>query len=328
MAQSALWRGRVIADQPPEQTTACTPNGVTWRQICKSGSENPDSKIGVYAGDAESYEVFWGQFRSIITQCHKVEFSDELAWQPDRDFFSPVQTPVLAQVRSTRLRLARNLAGVRFPAAMNAAERQQVYQLVKAGLQSMPGVLMPLDELTPSQKATLAAARMLFTDQDRFMASANILDDWPIGRAIFISEDRFSGVWINEEDHLRIISIVPGYNLPKAVEALNTLLSALENRLSFAWSNRLGWLTSCPSNLGTGLRASVRAACSPEDAGKFRQLGLQLRGEQGEHTTVMDNVYDISPQQRLGVTEHQIMDQLNEALQSVFASSETSQTLI
>ncbi|MCX6049599.1 MAG: arginine kinase [Chloroflexi bacterium] len=309
--------------QPDDQMLVCTPNGITWRQICKSGLENPDSKIGFYAGDAESYEIFWEQLRSTIIQYHQVEFPDHLAWQPDQNFLAPMSTPPLAPVRTTRLRVARNLAGRRFPPAMNGVERQQVYQLVKESLQATPGVLLTLDELTESQKATLAASRMLFDNQDRFMASANILDDWPIGRAIFISADGSSGVWINEEDHLRIISIVPGYNLPKAVEAVTTLLTALESRLAFAWSNRLGWLTSCPSNLGTGLRASVRAECSPAEATKFRQLGLQLRGDQGEHTTALGSVYDISPQQRLGLTEYQIMDQLNEALCSVFAASET-----
>jgi hypothetical protein len=296
----------------------CTANGVTWEQICRSGLANPDSKVGIYAGDAESYDLFWEELRPIVSHCHDLPELDRLLHLPP-DLLCPPVASSFSQVRSTRLRLARNLDGVRFPSAMRKADRQQVYQVVKDALKEMPGAWFDLETMSTAQRRVLADARLLFTNEDRFMASANIYEHWPLGRAIFVTPDGQRAIWINEEDHLRIMAVVPGYRPAEALVQLQHLLDFLEQRLAFAWSPRLGYLTSCPSNLGTGLRASVLAHCTDVDAAAFRRCGMQLRSAYGEHATVVDNLYDISPRQRLGVSEREILLRLDSALSHVFS---------
>lgn len=296
-----------------------TPGGVTWASISQSGRENPDSAIGLYAGDAASYNLFWAQFRPVLIRYHGIAQPEAHEWQPGHDFALPTVLRHFPQVCSTRLRIARNLAGFRFPAAMSARERCELYCQIKAAVQTIPGTLYDLATLTSQQAQALAASHMLFDNHDRFMASANILDHWPLGRAVFVTAAGRSGLWINEEDHLRIFSIASGYDLPQAVADITQLLGTLEERLSFATSERLGYLTSCPSNLGTGLRASVRAHCTAAQAAQLQAMGLQLRGDAGEHGPQTGHIYDISPRQRLGLTENAILQQLNDALMHVFA---------
>ncbi len=310
------WHG----DNQPSPVVA-TPGGVTWAMISQSGRENSDSAIGLYAGDAASYHIFWEQFQPVIACYHQIAEPAAHRWQPAHDLTLPNALGHFPSVLSTRLRVARNLAGFRFPAAMSAVERHRLYSLVKELLQTVPGTFYDLATLSSAQTQALARAHMLFTNQDRFMASAHILDHWPVGRAIFVTADGCSGLWLNEEDHLRIFSIAEGYAIPNAVAALTRLLTLLDKKLAFARSTRLGYLTSCPTNLGTGLRASVRAYCTPAQAAALRRLGLQLRGDGGEHGPQTGNVYDISPRQRLGLTEQAILQQLNDALASVFPSN-------
>ncbi len=300
---------------------AATSSGVNWALISKSGRENPESAIGLYAGDAASYHLFWEQFQPVIAHYHQIAQTAAYRWQPDHDFTLPNALGYFPQVLSTRLRVARNLADFPFPSAMRERERHQLYEMVKELLQAIPGTFYDLATVTNEQAKALACSHMLFDNSDRFMASANILDHWPIGRAIFVAADGCSGLWINEEDHLRIFSITQGYAMANAVAALTKLLTFLDETLSFARSTQLGYLTSCPTNLGTGLRASVRVCCTPTQAAQLRTLGVQLRGDGGEHGPQSGHIYDISPRQRLGLNEHAILQQLNDVLATIFPAN-------
>ena len=147
---------------------------------------------------------------------------------------------------------------------------------------------------------------------------AGIASDWPHGRGCYVSEDKGFIIWVGEEDHLRIMAMKKGAVLnvvfDRLKEALDTI-NAIEG-LEFAHSEKYGMITSCPTNLGTGMRASVlmqipkltsggsdakaKAICKP--------LGLSVRGMGGEHTPIgNDGTCDISPSARFCITEAQII---------------------
>jgi len=168
----------------------------------------------------------------------------------------------------------------------------------------------------------------LFKDDDRFLRSARAFEDWPNNRGIFFNTAKNFLVWVNEEDHLRLISMQMGGNLKavylrlmKAIEAMEAYNAA--NNLSFAEREGLGYLTFCPSNLGTTLRASVHIkvpllAKSEATLHQFcERFNLQARGIHGEHTESVGGVYDISNKRRLGLTEFQAIKEMRDGIRCV-----------
>lgn len=145
------------------------------------------------------------------------------------------------------------------------------------------------------------------------MKSAGIYRHWPYGRALFVTSDLRVRIWINEEDHLRIMAIVPDFNLELAVERLHQILEHLEAKLDFAHSEKLGFLTSCPTNLGKGCRVSVHVKCSEKDIETFKRKGLDVRAFRGESSSPMDGIYDLSVKRRFGMGD-EIMNELFQAL--------------
>lgn len=287
---------------------------VSWDWIAKSGREQPDSRIGLYAGEAASYERYFERFLPVILRCHSLTgLPADSACEPVR-LAAPERLGASPPARSTRLRLARNIAGFPFPSAMTRLERVEVLRMVSDALRDVPGRIHELGQLTPDRKRRLRRANLLFDNTDRFMASAGILDHWPDGRAVFVTADGHGGVWINEEDHLRVFAIRPGYDLAGPAYAVTDLHDVLSGRLAFAQSPRLGHLTSCPSNLGTGLRASVLMECSRECVRRLQDAGLELRGAAGEGSRPLDSLRTVSNRQRLGVTETDILGRLDASI--------------
>ena len=156
---------------------------------------------------------------------------------------------------------------------------------------------------------------------DTYLASAGIADDWPYGRGCWQSDDKQCIVWFGEEDQLRIMCMKRGTKLNEVFDRLKTMLDTIESidGITFATSSKYGYVTSCPSNLGTGMRASVhvkipnltadgteakaKAVCKP--------LGLSVRGTGGEHTPIgADGTVDISPSKRLFIKERDIIAKL------------------
>ena len=141
------------------------------------------------------------------------------------------------------------------------------------------------------------------------MASGNLMRDWPEGRGLFLSEDESFSAWVNEEDQLRIIALKQGGDVKGVFALLAASVAALSERLDFLFSSELGYLASCPTNLGTSMRASVHMTLPKlgKDEAALKQqaeaLGLQVRGMHGEHSASDGATYDISNPMRLGVTE-------------------------
>ena len=131
---------------------------------------------------------------------------------------------------------------------------------------------------------------------DTYLASAGIADDWPYGRGCWQSDDKQCIVWFGEEDQLRIMCMKRGTKLNEVFDRLKTMLDTIESidGITFATSSKYGYVTSCPSNLGTGMRASVHVkipnltADGTENKAKAvcKPLGLSVRGTGGEHTPI------------------------------------------
>lgn len=216
-------------------------------------------------------------------------------------------------VVSTRIRLARNLEGIPFPARMTAAQRKELNAKVKAAL---------LDSNTPFAK-TLKYIDMADVPPLEVMAMAerHIISpefaESDAERAIILSEDESISIMIGEEDHLRIQVILGGLQLEKAYDIAEQLDSLLYGSLHFAFDSRLGFLTECPTNLGTGLRASVMLHLPVIGSSELSRLsdtvskiGFTVRGMYGEGSKALASMYQVSNQITLGISEKNALDNL------------------
>ena len=277
--------------------------GYTLQQLIRSGLDNPDSSIGVYVGDEESYELFAPLIDPIIREYHG--FDPET--QQHVSDMNPAHLevgnpdPENAYILSTRIRVGRNLHC--FPLGPNLAQRERLIGecMVSDTLKSLEGELAghyyPLEGMDESTKKQLIEDHFLFKEGDRFLESAGLNRDWPEGRGIYHNDDKTFLVWVNEEDELRIISMEPGGDIKRVFTRLSEAVNELQKRLTFAFSERLGYLTSCPTNLGTAMRASVhiRLPKLSEQMERFREIcdrhQLQIRGIHGEHSESEGGVY-------------------------------------
>lgn len=300
----------------------------------RSGVENPDSSVGIYAPDAESYRVFSLLFNNVISAYHHVEPRDKHYRDMD-DAKLPRENldPSGESVISTRVRVGRNLAGLPFAPGITNEERKEVEKRIVDALSGLAGDLAgeyhPLSGMAEETRARLVAEHFLFKQGDRFLESAGANRDWPSGRGIFHSADKKFLVWVNEEDQLRIISMEQGGDLYSIFSRLTRALAVLEKKLPFAFSEHLGYLSSCPTNLGTAMRASVHVRLPkyskhPEFAATCEMLGLSVRGVHGEHSEGEDGVYDISNKRRLGISEVEIAQLLRRGISALLKKEKNS----
>jgi creatine kinase len=238
---------------------------------------------------------------------------------------------------SMRVRVGRNLKQYNLPGKMDQKERIAFEQTMLAAFKSLvdnPDYGGSIFSLTPDfgegaenpnkisdeKYKELVDAHVLFKDMDAdpYLKSAGISSDWPYGRGCWQSADSQCIIWFGEEDQLRIMCMKKGYCLNEVFDRLKVMLDAVEaiEGIEFAKDDNYGYVTSCPSNLGTGMRASVhvkipnltsdgtdtkaKEVCDP--------LGLSVRGTGGEHTPIgADGTVDISPRARLFIKESEII---------------------
>jgi len=288
--------------------------GFTLDDIVRSGMKNPDSSIGVYAGDEDCYQKFAPLFDKIIEEYHRYPPDGIHRRNLSVSDLPPMSTldPEECKIISTRIRVARNIKGFPFPAAVSSTDRLFIEKQIVTALARLRGDLSgtyyPLSQMDEDTRVKLTTDHFLFKKGDRFLEAAGINRNWPDGRGIFHSEDKNFLVWINEEDELRIISMQPGGDLKEVFERLVRGITAIEEILEFACSDHLGYLTSCPSNLGTAMRASVHVKLPKTGKkGDFKDIcetrHLSARGIHGEHSEAEGGVWDISNKQRLGISE-------------------------
>ncbi len=291
-----------------------TSNGFTLSQAINSGVKNPDSGIGAYVGDEESYEVFASLFDPIIEEYHgfKKEDKHKSNLNPD-DLNAPNPDSSGEYILSTRIRVARNIKNIPLGPAISDEQRDEIEKNVSEVLSgfenNLRGKYYPLNNMAEEDKKSLVEDHFLFKAGDRFLEAAGLNRNWPNGRGIFHNDEKTFLVWVNEEDELRIISMQLGGDIKEVFTRLAIAVDALSKKLDFAYSKHLGFITSCPTNLGTAMRASVHIKL-PNLGNKMDEFKViankchvQIRGVHGEHSDSEDGVYDISNKRRLGVSE-------------------------
>jgi len=307
-----------------------TPHDFTLDQAINSALLNPDSAIGIYAGDEASYTLFSPIFEPIIEAYHGVK-ADQ-GHPSDLDITHLDLTPLsdTSPIMSTRIRVGRNLKGFALGAATTKKERLQIETVIKTALLQLTGELQgdyyPLDGMSTEVQQQLIQDHFLFKKGDRFLEAAGLNRDWPSGRGIFHNHNKSFLVWVNEEDELRIISMQEGGDIKAVFKRLVEALETLQEALEFAYSNRLGYIASCPTNLGTSMRASVHIEL-PKLAQKrtlmqeiCEQHHLQIRGIHGEHSDEGGLVFDISNKRRLGISEVRCVQDLIDGVAALIAA--------
>lgn len=306
--------------------------GGTLYDIIRSGVANLDSGVGVYAPDAESYTKFAALFDPIIDEYHggfgpnakhpATYFGeDKISELKDLD-------PEGKYILSTRIRCGRSFKGYPFNPLLSRDDYITMESKVKnvfdglKGDSELGGTYYPLDGMSKDTQKQLIADHFLFKEGDRFLKEANANHFWPAGRGIFHNAKKTFLVWVNEEDHLRIISMQNGGNVGQVLERLIKGVKAIENKVPFSRDDRLGYLTFCPSNLGTTVRASVhiklpKISSKPEFKKICEEMKLQIRGIHGEHSETEGGVYDVSNKARLGLTEYEAVKQMYDGVKKL-----------
>jgi len=300
--------------------------GSTLLDCVQSGFENHDSGFGIYAPDAEAYSVFSELFDPMIEDYHTgFKKTDK---HPARDFGDPNVfanlDPNNEFVVSTRVRCGRSMEGYPFNPCLTEAQYKEMEQKVSTTLAGLEGELKgkfyPLTGMEKAVQQQLIDDHFLFKEGDRFLQTANACRYWPSGRGIYHNDAKTFLVWCNEEDHLRIISMQKGGDLGEVFKRLVTAVNDIEKRIPFSHHDRLGFLTFCPTNLGTTIRASVHIKVPKlaKDLSKLEEIAgkynLQVRGTSGEHTEAIGGIYDISNKRRMGLTEFQAVKEMYDGI--------------
>lgn len=222
---------------------------------------------------------------------------------------------------SSRIRLARNLDGLPFPIAANPEQLLNVWGAVQ--LTSVQAKCVPDQILFEMQKLKELDRKILL---ERRLISREFLIDKP-GAGLIVSPDESLAIMVNEEDHLRIQALRPGFQLKEVWTAIDALDTVLGKELKFGFDSQLGYLTSCPTNVGTGMRASVMLhlpglVLSGQINAVIQgvhKLGLAVRGIFGEGTENLGNLFQVSNQSTLGETEEQIIERLSSVIQQIIS---------
>jgi len=234
-------------------------------------------------------------------------------------------------VMSSRVRLARNLRGASFPGWAKKPERVKVLELVMPAVSALPEMAdsfaEAMDNFTALDKQILVERHLI----SREHAAKNV------GSGLVLNRAETFSVMINEEDHLRMQALRPGFQIREAWIAIDRLDSVLEKKLEYAFDNELGYLTACPTNLGTGIRVSAMlhlpGLVLSEQINPIIQsvnkLGLAVRGLYGEGTEALGNVFQVSNQMTLGESETAIVERLEKVMSQIIEHEENArQTLL
>ena len=237
-------------------------------------------------------------------------------------------------VLSTRVRLARNLEGFAFPGRARDGERLRILARVREAVENSPhlrrNLLVRVDELGSDDRLLLHERHLISKE----LAGLDAQHPVRSGAAVFLGDG--IGVMVNEEDHLRLQTLRSGFNLADAFADMQRIDEELGERVPFAFHDEFGFLTSCPTNTGTGLRASalihLPGLVLTKEINKtlagLQQIGFTYRGLYGEGSEVVGNFFQISNQTTLGRTEEEIIDKLLQVLSTVIAREEEARRVL
>ncbi|HET9426600.1 MAG TPA: hypothetical protein VFO55_14655 [Gemmatimonadaceae bacterium] len=237
-------------------------------------------------------------------------------------------------VLSTRIRLARNIEGYAFTGRARDGERLRVLAQTRQAIESVPSlhgaVTYRVDELGPTERALLHERHLVSKE----LAGLDPQHPLRSGAAVVLG-DRL-GLMINEEDHLRLQALRSGFAVNEAFADLDRLDRELGAQLPYSYHNEFGFLTACPTNVGTGMRASVLIHLPGLNLTKeisrvltsLQQMGLTYRGLYGEGSEVVGNFLQISNQTTLGRTEEDLLDLLLRVVRHVVVQEEEARRVL
>merc|ERR1719446_2018546 len=334
-----------------------TQKGITLAANIKTGMDNKGhpmiKTVGMTAGDEESYEVFKDLFDPVIDLRHG-GYSPAAIHPTDLDISKLSSTeidPTGKYVLSTRVRTGRSIRGLRLPPCITKNERREVERIMAKALLGLQGELKgdyyPLAHsnsyvpkpggMSMDEEDRMREEHFLFQEPDSTLLLASGMGrHWPDGRGIFArfiracNDKRNLFVWIGEEDHLRIVSMQGSRKEPtqegkqikevfaRFIRACDEVQKVLkEEGYDFMHSEHLGWILTCPSNLGTGLRAGTMVmlplvSARPTFKAVLKKMGLQSRGTGGVDSASTGGTWDISNADRIGKGEVQLCNILIE----------------
>jgi len=224
-------------------------------------------------------------------------------------------------VISSRIRIARNMKGYPYPMLAINQQSQEVLDQVSEVLsnEELETIsrfsLVKLSELSELEKMVLV---------EKHLISPNLANESRNG-AVILSENESISIMVNEEDHLRIQCLCPGFQIKEAWDLANQLDDIFESHLDYGYDEKRGYLTSCPTNVGTGIRASVMmhlpALVLTQQINRIlsavTQVGLTVRGLYGEGSEALGNLFQISNQITLGQSEEEIIDNLHSVARQI-----------
>ncbi|XP_058473295.1 creatine kinase, mitochondrial 2a (sarcomeric) isoform X3 [Solea solea] len=310
--------------------------------------------VGCVAGDEESYEVFADLFDPIIkdrhngydpkTMIHPTDLDSSKVSTPSQPLPHPLCSHTCKTlsfssfssslfqitggvfddnyVLSSRVRTGRSIRGLSLPPACSRAERREVERVVVTALAGLKGDLAghyySLGDMTDHEQQQLIDDHFLFDKPvSPLLTCAFMARDWPDARGIWHNNEKSFLIWVNEEDHTRVISMEKGGNMKRVFDRFCRGLKQVEHLIQergweFMWNKHLGYILTCPSNLGTGLRAGVhvrlpRLSMDPRFSKILDNLRLQKRGTGGVDTAATGDTFDISNNDRLGKSEVELV---------------------
>ncbi len=229
-------------------------------------------------------------------------------------------------VMSSRVRLARNVKDSSFPGWAKKPERIRILEAIRPSIESLPDMKdsfsETMDTLSTLDKQILVERHLI--SREHAAKSA--------GSGLVLNHEETLCVMINEEDHLRMQALRPGLQLRQAWTAIDQADSTLEKKLDYAFNPDLGYLTACPTNIGTGIRVSamlhlpglVLAEQINPIIQSVNKLGLAVRGLYGEGTEALGNVFQVSNQMTLGESEGAIVERLEKVLAQIIEHEENA----
>ena len=229
-------------------------------------------------------------------------------------------------VMSSRVRFARNLRNFPFPGWAKKPDRQKSLELIQPAVEQLPEMSTSfsesMDNVVAIDKQVLVERHLI----SREHAAKNV------GSGVIINDKETISVMINEEDHLRMQAIKSGLQLKNVFKLIDKVDCELEEVLDFAFSPKLGYLTACPTNVGTGMRASAMVHLPAMVLGDqinqvvqaVNKLGLAVRGLYGEGTEALGNVFQVSNQTTLGEKESDVIERLNKVILQIIEHEENA----
>merc|ERR1719186_1909452 len=306
----------------------------TLRKAIACAVQFDNQHCGIYAGDWDSHKDFSEVFDPLIQEYHGISADAKHISDMDATKIKGNINPA-APVHSTRIRVGRSIDGFGLSPRITREQRVGVEELMKKAFANLQGDLagsyFPLTGMEEKVRQQLVDDHFLFVSGDRNLIAAGMEREWPEGRGIFHNKEKTFLTWVNEEDQLRIISMQKGGDVKAVFERLARGIKAIGDCVKagcgkeFMLDEKYGYIHFCPTNQGTGMRASVHMDLpgftkeglkALEE--RCEQLHLQPRGTRGESGGQTGVSYDISNKHRLGYSEVQLVQKMIDGVNTLY----------